>query len=333
MSPLEVRPLGDTGLHTSPIGLGLAALGRPAYTTPGRDRDFPEGRSVQQMAMRTFAMLDVAWEAGVRTFDAARSYGQAEGFLSDWLHRRDVEPGDALISSKWGYTYVGDWKLDAPVHEVKHHDLQTFDRQWEATRKVMWSHLDLYQVHSITPDSPALTDPVLQTRLAAVKETHGVRIGATVTGPEQAEAVRRLMEVQVDGFRLFDTVQATWNLLEPSVAEALAEARREGMGVIVKEAFANGRLIPGAEESQPNLQPLAELAGEQGVSLDAFAMAAALTRPWVDTVLTGAVTRQQLESNLAALDMDWDARCEAWVMRIAEEPPAYWRTRSERPWT
>ena len=37
-------------------------------------------------------------------------------------------------------------------------------------------------------------------------------------------------------------MQATWNLLEPSAGPALAEARAAGMGVIIKEALANGRL-------------------------------------------------------------------------------------------
>ena len=36
----------------------------------------------------------------------------------------------------------------------------------------------------------------------------GVAIGVSVTGPEQAETIRRALEVGI-----FDTVQATWNLL------------------------------------------------------------------------------------------------------------------------
>ena len=44
------------------------------------------------------------------------------------------------------------------------------------------------------------------------------------------------------GEPLFGAGQATWNLLEPSVEPALAEAAQAGWAVIVQEAVANGRL-------------------------------------------------------------------------------------------
>ena len=71
----------------------------------------------------------------------------------------------------------------------------------------------------------------------------GCAIGLTVTGPHQPETLRRALEVTVDGKPLFDCVQATWNVLEQSAGTgALAEAHAAGLGVIVKEALANGRL-------------------------------------------------------------------------------------------
>ena len=41
----------------------------------------------------------------MRCFDAARSYGRAEQFLSGWLRSRDLAPEDVTVGSKWGYTY------------------------------------------------------------------------------------------------------------------------------------------------------------------------------------------------------------------------------------
>ena len=73
--------LGAGGPVVSRIGLGLAALGRPAYITSGRERDLPD-RSVVGLRTRTFSMLDAAYAAGVRYVDAARSYGRAEEFLA-----------------------------------------------------------------------------------------------------------------------------------------------------------------------------------------------------------------------------------------------------------
>src|SRR5271166_1835189 len=108
--------LAPGGPVVSRIGLGLAALGRPAYITAGRAGDLPD-RSVTGMAARTFTMLDAAYEAGIRYFDAARSYGRAEEFLGAWLADRGVP--DAVAGSKWGYRYTGDWRLDAEQQEIK----------------------------------------------------------------------------------------------------------------------------------------------------------------------------------------------------------------------
>jgi hypothetical protein len=69
----------------SRVGLGLAALGRPAYITSGRAGDLPD-RGVAGLRTRTFSMLDAA--RGVRYVDAARSYGLAEEFLAGWLAER-----------------------------------------------------------------------------------------------------------------------------------------------------------------------------------------------------------------------------------------------------
>src|ERR1700743_3660748 len=79
--------LGAGGPVVSRIGLGLAALGRPAYITSGREEDLPD-RSVVGMRTRTFSMLDAAYAAGVTYVDAARSYGLAEEFLAGWLAER-----------------------------------------------------------------------------------------------------------------------------------------------------------------------------------------------------------------------------------------------------
>ena len=71
----------------------------------------------------------------------------------------------------------------------------------------------------------------------------GVKIGLTLSGVEQADVLREAMTVTApDGSKLFDCVQATWNVMEQSAGAALLEAKESGMEVIVKEALANGRL-------------------------------------------------------------------------------------------
>jgi aryl-alcohol dehydrogenase-like predicted oxidoreductase len=61
-------------------------------------------------------------------------------------------------------------------------------------------------------------------------------------------------------------------------------------------------------------------------------MGAVLAQPWMDTVLSGASTVGQLESNLGAFAISWDERLEEQLGALIEPPDRYWKTRSELPW-
>ena len=125
------------------------------------------------------------------------------------------------------------------------------------------------------------------------------------------------------------SVQATWNLLEPSAGPALAEAHAAGLRVVVKEAVANGRLTPHDGSPDPRLT---RIAAEHGVGVDAVALAAALRQPWCDVVLSGAVTEDQLDANLAAATVTLDDAELETLAALAEPAAAYWETRAALPW-
>ncbi len=314
---METLPLGSTGLAVSPIGLGLAALGRPGYINLGHGADLETGRSVAAMRARAESMLEAAYVAGVRYFDAARSYGRAEEFLAGWLEARDHS---VTVGSKWGYTYTAGWDVDAAVHEVKDHSLAAFERQLAETGSLLGDRLDLYQVHSATLDTGVLEDEALHRRLGQLRDT-GVTVGLSTSGPRQRETILRALGIEIDGHPLFGAMQATWNLFETSAAPALAAAAAAGRGVIVKEALANGRLTHRNQELPPVLAT--------HDAPDAVALAAALSQPWVSVVLSGATTREQLASNLHALTLT-DLPD---LAHLAEDPDRYWALRSSLPWT
>ena len=263
----------------------------------------------------SWAVLDAAYAAGVRWVDVARSYGLAEEFLAGWLDSR--APADVTVSSKWGYAYVGGWRLDAAVHEEKSHTLDRFRTQWAESTALLGARLALYQVHSLTPDSPLFDDLALQDALAALP----VRVGFSTSGPAQADVVRRALALERHGEPVFTAVQSTWNVLEPSVGPALAEAHAAGAHVLVKEGLANGRLAVEPPE------PVASLAKSLDVGPDAVALAAALAQPWADTVLSGAAGTQQLASNLAAGTVSTVD-----LPDLAEPPADYWKHRSALAW-
>ncbi|MFE7956371.1 aldo/keto reductase [Streptomyces sp. NPDC057413] len=321
-------PFARLATATTPtchLGLGLAAVGRPGYINLGRDRDLPDDRSVDALRARTHELLDAAYAQGVRYVDAARSYGRSEEFLADWLRARP-DATDVVVGSKWGYTYTAGWTTDAERHEVKDHSLATYERQRAETEALLGDRLDLYQIHSVTPDSPALADKDLHARLAEAA-ARGVTVGFSTSGPAQADAIRAALAVTVDGEPLFGTVQSTFNLLETSAGPALAEAHAAGLTVIVKEGMANGRLAgpqaPGA---------LRDVAASAGLGCDAVALAFVLRQPWAGVVLSGAATTEQLASNLHAPAVDLDDEQLARLTALTEEPRAYWEQRSRLPW-
>jgi aryl-alcohol dehydrogenase-like predicted oxidoreductase len=158
-----------------------------------------------------------------------------------------------------------------------------------------------------------------------------VVIGLSSSGPAQADTIRRALELTAAGAAPFACVQATWNLLEPSVGPALAEASAAGWGVIIKEAVANGRLTPHGHG--PPAEPLTRIAAERGVGVDAVALAAVLANPWASVVLSGAVTPAQLKSNLAALQVDLDAADLEQLTTLAEPPERYWKERAALTWS
>src|SRR5712692_9982635 len=307
---MELRPLGSTGLKVTPIGLGLAALGRPGYITLDREKDLGSDRTVASLERRSHDVLGAAYDAGIRYFDAARSYGFAERFLASWLRERALPPNAVTVGSKWGYTYVGDWQVDARVHEVKDHSLAALRRQIEESRELLGEYLDIYQIHSATLESGVLDDEAVLAELNTLREA-GLTIGMSVSGPRQADVIRRALAISVDGVNPFQSVQATWNLLEPSAGAALAEAHDAGWGVIIKEALANGRLA----------------------ARDTEAIAAALANPWVDVVLSGAVTETQVRSNARAVERRLSADELAELSKLAEPDEQYWKERSATPWT
>lgn len=205
--PIPTTPFGPIPLHLPRLAIGLAALGRPGYINLGHGQDLEANYEVASMERRTHEMLNLAYERGVRYFDAARSYGKAKDFLLSWLKKY----------------------------------------------------------------------------------------------PEK-----------IDGRRLFDPVQATFNVLEPSAGPSLQEAAANGMGVIIKDALANRRLTARnrAEAFALKRRMLESLADKYGVGIDAIALAYVLNFPWAHLAFSGAARPDHLSSNPQAGDVTRNGRVE-----------------------
>lgn len=330
---MKEKPFNHTGLAVTPIGLGLAALGRPGYINLGHAIDLQHEYNVSAMEAHAHLVLDVAWSRGIRYFDAARSYGRAEAFLSSWLQSREIDPATVVIGSKWGYTYTAGWQISAEKHEIKDHSLPVLDRQINESRSLLGNYLGIYQIHSATLDSGVLDNQGVLNRLAELRDD-GLVIGLSLSGPNQSDTLRQATEITINGLPLFRSVQATWNLLSREATDALSEAHDAGMGVIIKEALANGRLTDRNRDPAfaPRLRLLQQAAEEVNATMDAVALAAVLARPWVDVVLSGTAQPSHLLSNLKSLKVVWTEELEARLAELAEPADVYWQTRSNLAW-
>jgi aryl-alcohol dehydrogenase-like predicted oxidoreductase len=178
-----------------------------------------------------------------------------------------------------------------------------------------------------------LADTSVTSELAALAET-GLVLGLSLSGPQQSEALELALDIEVEGTNPFSCVQATFNLLEPSVGDGLKEAHEAGWGVIAKEVFANGRLVRPELDRRIEDRALLEHIGKSyDTTLDALALSWALSHDFVDVALSGAVTPAQLKSNLWALDVPIDPEDRAVFDPLREPPATYWRTRTDLDWS
>lgn len=331
------------------IGLGMAALGRPGYINlergsildqyEGQTTDAPTGRSIEFMREKANAVMSVLLEESrannfLPWFDCARSYGLSEQFVGEFLRKNQVKPDQVVVSSKWGYTYVADWKVqlqEGLPHEIKDHSVENFLRQIEETRAFVGEYVDLYQVHSATFESGILTDSRVHDALASCKRENGWRIGLSVSGPNQGQILKEAMKiVATDGTRLFDSVQCTFNVLEQRPGHALLEAYNQGMDIIVKEGMANGRILKN--------EKFLKIAKNSGYPSDQLALACILAQPFHPRVLSGAITPEQLRSNVGALEVskmlqtDKTDVLEEVLKECAMESEHYWAERSALAW-
>jgi aryl-alcohol dehydrogenase-like predicted oxidoreductase len=317
------------------LGLGMAALGRPGYINLDRDGIFgTDSRSIDKMQKQADLVLDslFANSKGRPWIDCARSYGLSEKFVGEYLRKKRIKPGDVYVSSKWGYTYVADWnvKLEGGApHEVKDHSVENFLKQVKKTNDLIGEYVDLYQIHSATFESGVMDNVDIHRVLHECRNERGWSIGLSVSSPKQGELLKRAVETEVDGQKLFDSVQCTYNLLEQSAGDALLEAHKSGMDIIIKEGLANGRVLKN--------DIVVDYAKKLSCTPDALALGCILAQAFQPRVLSGSVTPDQLVSNLRASEIANKLRedtdlLEEIMSKCVMESEDYWNERSALKW-
>jgi 1-deoxyxylulose-5-phosphate synthase len=288
---VDQRELGRSGVEVTRVVLGCANFGGVGSDpkTWGKGTDEEEA----------FAIMDAAYEAGIRTFDSASSYGggRSEETIGRWLAARGRD--DVVLTSKafWP-VHEGDDKGLAParIRRVAHDSL----------RRLGVTRIDLYLTHQPDPDTPLVDTLRALDALAA----DGTIRSFGVSQGDAAHVEECLRLADEHGLRRIEWVQNEYSLLvRDSEAEVLPLCAREGLGFTPFSPLAGGWLTAkyrrGEEypaDSRMTVRPdfrfarddvhaaveaFAAYADERGVQPATLAFAWVLGQPGVTAAIAG----------------------------------------------
>lgn len=276
---MRTRQLGRTGLLVSELGFGTVSLGVDyGIRKPGDFGAPPEAESL--------AALREAADAGVRFFDTAPAYGEAERLVGLALGDRR----ECVVATK---VLVPE---GLPARDARRHVRESLDQSRAVLRR---DAIDVAQIHNATAASLA-EGTVTQALIEAQDDGLVRHLGASVYGEDAALAVVRA--------GVFDVLQVAYSVLDQRMAARVLPAAREaGVGVIARSALLKGALTSKGRHLPDKLAAVraaAERAREAlGATWDDLPEAAVrycLSSPDVACTLVGARTVAELKAALAA---------------------------------
>lgn len=211
------RPLGQTGLTVSRIGLGTTKLGR------NTDVKYPKAFALPSNE-RVGALLDTALRSGVNLIDTAPAYGASEARLGAFVgsHRERF-----VLSTKCGEQYCDG-------RSIYDFSARALEASIEASLShLQVEHIDILLLHSDGRDLEILTQTDALKTLAGLKQRGKARaIGISAKTPD---GIR-------EACRTLDVVMAPFSQKDPSLGEALRDAHKAGLGVLAIKGLSSGYL-------------------------------------------------------------------------------------------
>jgi aryl-alcohol dehydrogenase-like predicted oxidoreductase len=233
------RRLGRTGLAVSPIGLGTTKLGRNTdvkYAAPFR---LPSDRQTEEL-------LQSALDLGVNLIDTAPAYGESERRLGQII---------ATQRTRWVVCTIYDFSATA------------LNRSVEASlRRLKTDYVDILLLHSDGRDLEILTRSDAVAVLTRLKASGKARfIGISAKTPQGIAAALPMLDV----------VMAPFSERDPGLADALAAAHAQDLGIIAIKGLFSGHLAP---------SPAIEFV---------------LRHPFVDALILGTINKEHLREAAA----------------------------------
>ena len=294
---MKVRRLGTSGLKVSEIGLGCNNFGQRL--------DLEATRRVVHRAL----------DLGITLFDTADGYGNRGGSETQLGEVLGAKRRDIVLATKFG------WPMD-DIGVLRGGSRRYLMRAVEdSLRRLKTDWIDLYQFHTPDPETPleetlrALDDLVRQGKVRYVGCSN-------FAGWQVADAA---WISRSEGLAPFVSVQNEYSLLVRDVeSEVVPAMQKFGLGLLPFFPLAGGLLTGKYRHGEPLpagarltdtkrsadrflternwriVDALQAFADSKGRKLVDVAVGWVLARPWVGSVIAGATSAEQIESNVAA---------------------------------
>lgn len=300
---MQTTPLGTTGEKVSSICLGPMLFGTEV------DHE------------TSFELLDRYYEAGGRFLDTANNYAtwidgydepQSEPLLGDWLDERGVRE-EMFLATKLGFNY-GETPQSLAPELIDQEIAGSLDRLGIEEVDLLYAHVDDF-------DTPQ--EATMRAFQRAIDEGQVRHLGASNFLGWRLARANRIAEKQ--GLTPYQCVQPRFSYYVPnrgvdfggqvaSTDELLSYATHDELTVLPYSPTLSGcygredRGIPEeyvSTENQIKRDIVAEIAEKKGLNGNQIVLAWLLGRDQPTVPVIGVSTREQLDQNLAALDVEF----------------------------
>ncbi len=296
---MKYRRLGSAGMKISEISLG-------GWLTFGKGIE-------QKMTENLLAM---AVDGGINFIDLADIYarGQAENSLGKILP--NYKRSDLVISSKLF------WPMSDNVNDRGLSRKHIFESIDSTLKRLGTDYLDIYFCHRFDPETEV--EEVVRAMDDLIRQGKIIYWGTSVWDANQIDSAVKIAEKQ--NCYKPQVEQPRYNLLDRQIeSELMPYCAGQGIGLVVWSPLAQGILtgkyndgVPpdsrggkeswlDAELTEENIErakKLTTLAGNLNITPGQLALAWVLKHPEVSSAITGATTLEQLQSNLAASEVE-----------------------------
>ena len=338
---MRYQLLGKTGVYVSKLCMGTMTFGGKGFWEP-------IGKLNAQEAER---MIGTALDAGINFIDTANAYseGDAEKFLGMALDSLKVPRENVVIATKV-LLRMGKGPNDTGLSR-KH----IFEQIDASLARLKLDFIDLYQIHGadeVTPIEETMD------ALCDIVDAGKVRYIGFCNLPAWL-AMKAITYSKAAGIPSFVSAQMYYSIVSRDIErEIVPLAQDQNLAILPWSPLSGGLLTgkfdmihPGPEDARRTnfdfppvdverakkvIGVLKNASEKMGISPARLALAWLLTRPFVTSVIIGAKTMEQLEDDLAAVDVEIPPEYIKEIEKISELPSEYpgwmvqWQNRNRR---